>query len=368
MALHTKYRPTTLSKLIGHEEAVTRMQGIINSGKVPSAILITGPTSVGKTTLARAFASDLSGLGEKFLSTADYKEINFSDTRGIDDIRALINLTQYMPQFSKYRVIVGDEAQGLLSTPASANCVLKSLEESKNTLWILCSMNPEKFKTTTIGKAIANRCVQFNLEPHTNKDLLKQALRICKGESMQYMIDDGYTLLKEVVKSSNYEMRTLAQLLEACQQYYDGLKEKPEVFDSTNIASILKSVESSDDQLAVEFMINLFSLKFAACQLAILNCSDHVGFSAKLSYIAQFLVNYTALNGQKHHKVWLTQQNKRVLSATQKLKVTLGMLGEVATRLTECRSKIMGFGIGADALLSQFAYSTIRKLQEMQKS
>ena len=535
MALHTKYRPTTLSKLIGHEEAVTRMQGIINSGKVPSAILITGPTSVGKTTLARAFASDLSGLGEKFLSTADYKEVNFSDTRGIDDIRALINLTQYMPQFSKYRVFVGDEAQGLLSTPASANCieantyiltdqgarkacdlyrlleqgkpisflsfneetgqteykavtdwqeklstegqaklgesealvtldhpigtidnddqgwhqcqvqgvkikyvkardiidhsclvyslignsrngldysdtgikilaydmperpvydfevednhnffvagkkrslvftlvhncVLKSLEESKNTLWILCSMNPEKFKTTTIGKAIANRCVQFNLEPHTNKDLLKQALRICKGESMQYMIDDGYTLLKEVVKASNYEMRTLAQLIEACQQYYDGLKEKPEVFDSTNIASILKSVESSDDQLAVEFMINLFSLKFGACQLAILNCSDHVGFSAKLSYIAQFLVNYTALNGQKHHKVWMTQQNKRVLAATQKLKVTLGMLGEVATRLTECRSKIMGFGIGADALLSQFAYSTIRKLQEMQKA
>lgn len=539
MALHTKYRPTTLSKLIGHEEAVTRMQGIINSGKVPSAILITGPTSVGKTTLARAFASDLSGLGEKFLSTADYKEVNFSDTRGIDDIRALINLTQYMPQFSKYRVIVGDEAQGLLSTPASANCiekgtyvatdkgikkveevyrnmstglksykffslnektgalelkpvtacrakksyteycfelpdscarvteehplgvlayrgggkrgtgftkpdgsipinyvpankvsdqaclllslgyrettyhydysvgalretkaksgrlvydfevadnnnffvgsnhgiftlvhncVLKSLEESKNTLWILCSMNPEKFKTTTIGKAIANRCVQFNLEPHTNKDLLKQALRICKGESMQYMIDDGYTLLKEVVKASNYEMRTLAQLIEACQQYYDGLKEKPEVFDSTNIASILKSVESNDDQLAVEFMINLFSLKFGACQLAILNCSDHVGFSAKLSYIAQFLVNYTALNGQKHHKVWMTQQNKRVLAATQKLKVTLGMLGEVATRLTECRSKIMGFGIGADALLSQFAYSTIRKLQEMQNS
>ena len=125
MALHTKYRPTTLSKLIGHEEAVTRMQGIINSGKVPSAILITGPTSVGKTTLARAFASDLSGLGEKFLSTADYKEVNFSDTRGIDDIRALINLTQYMPQFSKYRVIVGDEAQGLLSTPASANCIEK---------------------------------------------------------------------------------------------------------------------------------------------------------------------------------------------------------------------------------------------------
>ena len=60
------------------------------------------------------------------------------------------------------------------------NCVLKALEETPNTVWILCSMNPEKFKTTTLGKAIANRCVQFNLEPHTNSDLLKQAKRICK--------------------------------------------------------------------------------------------------------------------------------------------------------------------------------------------
>ena len=365
MPLHTKYRPTTLDKLIGHESAVTRMRGIIESKKVPSAILITGPTSVGKTTLARAFASDLSGMGEKFLSTSDYKEINFSDTRGIDDIRELIKITNYRPQFSQYRVIVGDEAQGLLASNAAANCVLKNLEESKNTVWILCSMNPEKFRTTTIGKAIANRCVQFNLDPHTNKDLLKQALRICKGESMQYMIDDGYALLKEVVKAANYEMRTLAQLIEACQQYYDGLKEKPESFSPDNIASILKSVESNDDLLAADFMINLFSLKFAACQLAILNASDSVAFSNKISYISQFLLNYTVLNGQKHTKVWFTQQNKRVLTAVQKLKVTLGMLGEVNTRLTECRSKIMGFGIGADALLSEFAYSTIRKLQEM---
>lgn len=123
MPLHTQYRPKTLDKLIGHAEAVTRMKGIINSGKVPSAILLTGPTSVGKTTLARAFACDLSGRGEAFLNSPDYREINFSDTRGIDDIRELIKLTRFKPQTSKYRVIVGDECQGVLSTPAAANCI-----------------------------------------------------------------------------------------------------------------------------------------------------------------------------------------------------------------------------------------------------
>lgn len=123
MALHTKYRPKTLDKLIGQTTAVTRLKGIINSGKVPSAMLFTGPTSVGKTTLARAFACDLSGKGEVFLNSPDYKEINFSDTRGIDDIRELIRITRFKPQMGKYRVIVGDECQGILSTPAAANCI-----------------------------------------------------------------------------------------------------------------------------------------------------------------------------------------------------------------------------------------------------
>ena len=85
-ALHTKYRPTTLSKLIGHEEAVTRMKGIIATGNVPSAILITGPSGVGKTTLARAFAADLNG-GAESLSSNDYIEVNVADNRSIDDIR-----------------------------------------------------------------------------------------------------------------------------------------------------------------------------------------------------------------------------------------------------------------------------------------
>lgn len=123
-ALHTKYRPTSLDKLIGHEEAVTRMKGMISSGKIPSAILITGPTSVGKTTLARAFVSDLNG-GEKFLNSSDYKEINVADQRSIDDMRELVRLSKLRPMVGKKRVFVLDEAQSVCSNAAAAACIEK---------------------------------------------------------------------------------------------------------------------------------------------------------------------------------------------------------------------------------------------------
>ena len=368
MALHTKYRPKTLDKLIGQTTAVTRLKGIISSGKVPSAMLFTGPTSVGKTTLARAFACDLSGKGEVFLNSPDYKEINFSDTRGIDDIRELIRITRFKPQMGKYRVIVGDECQGLLTGGnAAANAVLKALEESENTVWILCSMNPEKFQTTTIGKAIANRCVQFNLEPPSNGELLKQAKRICRGEHMDYMIDEESKLLKTIVKNSNYEMRTLAQLIEACQQYYEGLAEKPQQLSLKDISSVLTSVESSEDQLAQKFICGLYALQFSVCQRCILDSNDHIGLLNKLSFINSYLVNSTILGSEKHRKVWNTSANVAVKKQVQKLNITLGQLAEVNTRLVETKSQAMQFGVGADALLSAFAYSTIRKLQEMQK-
>ena len=365
MPLHLKYRPETLDTIIGHSEAVTRMKGIVRSGNVPSALLITGPTSVGKTTLARAFAADLSGMGKNFLRTPDYLELNFSEQRSIDDIRELQKICRFKPQMSKYRVIVADEAQGIISAPAAGNAALKLIEESQGTCWILCSMNPEKFTTTVLGKAIANRCVQFNLTPPTTKDMIRQAMRICKGEGMKYMLDPEHALLKTIIRASNCEMRTLAQLLEACQQYYNGLDEKPEVLPVESLSSVLSSVTSDEDKFAADLLLGLYGENLTTCQLQILNSNDAVGLANKISFINGYVLNSTILQGKKHPKVWFSAQNKRVVQALQKNGVTLGEIAEVQTRITECRAEMMQFGVGADSLLSAFCYRTIRKLQSM---
>jgi DNA polymerase III gamma/tau subunit len=175
-----KYRPKTLDKIIGHEQPVTRLKGIIKSKKYPPAILFAGPSSAGKTTLARAFASDLFGV--PITGHSDYHESNASEARGIDDVRQMINVSRLKPRTAPRRVFMVDEAQGF--TGPAAGSLLKPLENPPPfTMWILGSMEPEK-----LSQAMKNRCSQFVLRAPEKEHLVKYVKRIVKGEEMSYML------------------------------------------------------------------------------------------------------------------------------------------------------------------------------------
>lgn len=118
----TKYRPRNLEEVIGHESVVTKLRGIIKSKKYPNALLITGPSSAGKTTLARAFAASLSGV-DTIEGSTDFYEVNCADTRTIDDMRAIVSSSKLHPMKLPKRFILLDEAQQLLSLNASTQCM-----------------------------------------------------------------------------------------------------------------------------------------------------------------------------------------------------------------------------------------------------
>lgn len=120
-ALHTKYRPKTLDEVIGHEKAVTAFKGYVETKKWPSAIALLGPTSAGKTTLARALASSVFEAPAQ--GHPDFFEINASDSKTIDDVRSMITVAKLRPTKGKRRFIFIDEAQGLLSNKQALKCV-----------------------------------------------------------------------------------------------------------------------------------------------------------------------------------------------------------------------------------------------------
>lgn len=358
-AFHTKYRPGTLEKIIGHTQAVTRLQGIIKTGKIPSALLITGPSSAGKTTLARAFAAAING--KPVSAQQDFKELNAADQRGIDDVRELIKISKFKPVNNK-RVFVIDEAQQLVSNKAAIQAFLKPLEEpSPGTIWILCSMDPSKFMTGD-GKAVSNRCVQIALEPHSDSDLMKQAVRIAKGEAMTYVMDAEKKLLSRVVENCNGEMRTLANLMQSLQQYYDGLEEQPKKLSLKDVSTALSSTESADEDLAVKVMLGLYAGKYTLVQRSLLDVQDGFMFIKKLMYLSEFMLNDAVLNGERHRKVWYSSANRKLKDGAQKLTLTLGMHAAINAKLVRVAAQAASFQVSPEQLLSSELFYLIKEL------
>lgn len=297
--LANKYRPKTLDRVIGHESEVARLKGIIKSQKYPKALLFTGPSSAGKTTIARAFVSDLFGV-KTLKGNQDYHESNASDTRGIDDLRDMLKVARLKPRFAPRRVFMVDEAQGL--TGPSAGLLLKPLEDPPpNTMFILGSMEPEK-----LPQAMKNRCSQFVLGAPSKEGLTKYVKRIAKGEEMKYMTDD---LLEIVVNNSNGEFRSAANIMEAVQQFAAGSDGK---VTAKNIATALESTNSNDDQLAVKILLAVYANKLKVVQKSLLDITDSFKLIGTLMRLNSFLLNVLVLEGAQHKAVWWSQQHKEL--------------------------------------------------------
>lgn len=182
------------------------------------------------------------------------------------------------------------------------NTLLKPVENPpKTTMWIFSSMEPDKFSTTAGGRALANRCIQFNLEKPSLEELRKQAIRIIKGEKLSFMTKEAVSRL---VESCNQEMRTLANLIQQASLYYSGLEDPPEKLSTDDIGSVLATTQVQDEVVVVRFLTALYSGKIVAALKEIPNIADVFQFVNRcVSFNKTVLLDYV-LKGSRHPKVW----------------------------------------------------------------
>ena len=370
-ALDKKYRPGTLDEVIGQDAIVTQLKGIVKSGKWPSAIAFFGPTSAGKTTLARALAASAFGIERVPKSHSDYAEHNAADAKTKEDVNGLIALGAIRPQQAKRRFVFLDEAQGLLSNAHAAGAFLKPLEEPPAHLtWIIGSMDPSKFDASSNGRAILGRCTCFHLKAPSTEDLVRQAKRIRKGEGMTYLTADH---LQRVAEVSDSQFRVLANVMQSLQAYYEGLEDKPETLDLSAIEAVASTVQPEDATIAVRFLTALYAGSFRAAQKEVLGVADGFSFIGTLLYMNWYVLNTAVLDGKTHPKVWGNKASKvlvgQIDERLQKLSVEgvfrIEAIGLVQAALTTLKAQSQTFAVKEEYALSQFALQVTTQLKAL---
>ncbi len=368
--LALKYRPKTFESLVGHKTVLSTLNGVIKSKNLPNAFMITGGSGIGKTTLARLIGrylncSKLSSCG-KCLSCKsmkqgnihpDYIEINGSEGGGIDNIRELIEIAQYLPQY-RVRIIHIDECHKL--TQAAANALLKPLEEPPpKTLWVLATTDPDRIPN---NKAVIGRCMVLNLSSPSKQEITENIQWVGKKEKFEWV---SKKVANYIAEAANGQVRDSLQLLEAISKHISGLKTLPknEKEYAKIVSSLSLTISSTDsDKEGLRLLFGLYTKDAKSVQKSILDAKDHVGLLTRALNINYYIIGKTLVG--KHENLWETRVNLTLRSALQGENINLqkGLLPvKIHKVLTETREKLVTVQINGEhictAMLTGFIFN-----------
>ena len=170
-----KYRPETLTEVVGHEDIVGRLESYVAQNDLPH-LLFSGPAGVGKTTSAMAIAREVYGEDwrENFL------ELNASDERGIDVVRDRIkDFARTSFGGYDYRIIFLDEADALTSDAQSA--LRRTMEQFANNTRFVLSCN----YSSQIIDPIQSRCAVFRFGPLAEEAVGEYVSQVATREGIE---------------------------------------------------------------------------------------------------------------------------------------------------------------------------------------
>ncbi len=239
--LYRKYRPAKFEDVIGQETVVQLIKGAADSGRPAHAYLFTGGRGLGKTTVARIFATSLS------TQPVDIYEIDAASRRGIDDIRELRDHVRGAPLESKYKVYIIDEVHML--TKEAFNALLKTLEEPPvHAIFVLATTELDKVPDTIRSRT------QILTFRHPTQEILETYIsNIAKQEKIK-ITDEAVTLLAQLADKS---YRDACGRLEEAAMHSEGkmidadiIAESFGVPNSVLLGSLVKAIVLRDAESA----------------------------------------------------------------------------------------------------------------------
>ena len=204
-ALYRKYRPKSLSEVVGQPQVTDILSKSLKQNKISHAYLFIGPRGTGKTSVARIFAHEVNGF--KYEIEDDYVdiiEIDGASNRGIDNIRELREKAMIAPTSGKYKIYIIDEVHML--TKEAFNALLKTLEEPpRHVIFIMATTDAYKVPIT-----ISSRSQSYTFKLADHKTMFDFLRKVSDQEKIN--IEDG--ALDIIVKRGGGSFRDSLSLLD----------------------------------------------------------------------------------------------------------------------------------------------------------
>ena len=219
--LARRYRSGTFDEVIGQEHIAQTLKKAITSGRIAHAYLFCGTRGTGKTSTARILAKSLNCLNSPGPTTQpcgqcdscqaiargddiDVIEIDAASNTGVDNVREIIENSQYRPARSRFKIYIIDEVHML--SKSAFNALLKTLEEPPSHVkFILATTEPEKVLPT-----ILSRCQRYDFRNIPSREIAAHLKKIVASEKIT-ADDDALAL---VARAGAGSMRDALSLLD----------------------------------------------------------------------------------------------------------------------------------------------------------
>ena len=267
--LHHKYRPQTFGELVGQEAIATTLTNAVESDRIAPAYLFAGPRGTGKTSSARILAKSLNCLeGDRPTaypcgvcevcqaiavgSAMDVIEIDAASNTGVDNIRDIIERSQFAPVQCRYKVYAIDECHML--SVAAFNALLKTLEEPpQRVVFILATTDPQRVLPTIIS-----RTQRFDFRRIPLAAMVTHLSKIAELEKIQ-IDSEAITLVAQIANGGLRDAQSLlAQLsLLSAKITSDRVWDLVGAVSEIDLLAMLRSIRSNQPDLLLKQCRNI---------------------------------------------------------------------------------------------------------------
>lgn len=255
IALYRKYRPSKFNEVVGQNAIVKTLASSIVNNSRTHAYIFAGNKGSGKTTVAKIFSKAINCLnsnnGEACnecsnckaideASTTDFVELDAASNNGVEEIRNIINLTNYLPNKLKYKVYIIDEAHML--TTNAWNALLKTIEEPPSyVVFIFATTEYHKIPATIIS-----RCQRFDFLKLQVNDLINLINKICEKENIKIDSD----AIPIIARMADGAARDALSIVDQVSNYSGNNIKCDDIYEIFGLTSIDSKIDFLNEILA----------------------------------------------------------------------------------------------------------------------